>query len=191
MMAPATTSLRRRVEAALAMYPGKGRSEVRRILRAQDKPRTTDAITAADERNEEKARKSPHRGPQIRRLHKAGKITLRQLQDAEQWAADYAVSLAPMKSCLDVNEARGGGGGDTLAASQVDFVAWRRWQEGRDAMLALPQGHFVEMLAHRIVLMNKSPTAAVAETMRKRALTADEAIGMLKRGLDALGKKYA
>jgi hypothetical protein len=57
-------------------------------------------------------------------------------------------------------------------------------------MLALPQGHFVQMLTHKIVLQNKSPTAATAETMRKRALTADEAIGMLKRGLDALGKKY-
>jgi hypothetical protein len=173
------------------MYPGKGRSEVRRILRAQDKPRTTDPITAADERLEERARKSQHRGPQVRRLHKAGKLTLRQLQAAEQWAADHAVSLAPMKSCLNVNEARGGGGGDMLAASQVDFVAWRRWQEGRDAMLALPQGHFVEMITRKIVLENKSPSSAVAETMRRRALTAEEAIGMLKRGLDAIGKKYA
>jgi hypothetical protein len=187
----ASSSLHRRVEALLALYPGKGRSEVRRMLRAQDKPRTVDAIEAADERIEDRARRSPHRGPQVRRLRKAGKINEKQLTAAEQWAADYAVSLAPMKSCLNVNEARGGGGGDTLAASQVDFVAWRRWTEGRDAMLALPQGHFVEMLTHKIVLANKSPTAAVAETMRKRALTADEAIGMLKRGLDALGKKYA
>jgi hypothetical protein len=188
---PASTSLARRVEALLAQYPGKGRSEVRRMLRSQDKPRTVDPITAAEAAIDERARKSQHRGPQVRRLHKAGKINLRQLQAAEQWAADYAVSIMPLRSCLNINEARGGGGGDTLAASQVDFVAWRRWTEGRDAMLALPQGHFVEMLTHKIVLGNKSPSAAVAETMRKRALTADEAIGMLKRGLDALGKKYA
>lgn len=189
-MAAATTSLRRRVEAALALYPGKGRSEVRRMLRAQDTPRTIDPITAAEERIEERARKSQHRGPQVRRLHKAGKLTIRHLQAAEQWAADYAVSLAPVRSCLNINEASGGGGGDTLAASQIDFVAWRRWQEGRDAMLALPQGHFVEMITHQVVLVNKSPSAAVAVTMRKRAITAEEAIGMLRRGLDALGKKY-
>lgn len=190
-MAP-STSLHRRVEAALAMYPGKGRSEVRRILRAQDKPRTIDPITAAEERIDERARKSQHRGPQVRRLHKAGKITLKHLQAAEQWAADYAVSLAPVKSSLAIaiDVATGGGGGDTLAASQIDHLAWRRWQEGRDAMLALPQGHFVEMITHRVVLQNKSPSAAVAETMRRRALTAEEAIGVLRRGLDALGKKY-
>jgi hypothetical protein len=173
------------------MYPGKGRSEVRRMLRAQDKPKTVDPITAAEAALEERAKKSQHRGPQVRRLHKAGKINLKQLTAAEMWAADYAVSLAPMKSCLNVNEARGGGGGDSLKASQVDFVAWRRWTEGRDAMLALPQGHFVELITHKIVLGNRSPTAAVTETMRRRALTAEEAIGMLKRGLDALGKKYA
>jgi hypothetical protein len=57
-------------------------------------------------------------------------------------------------------------------------------------MLALPQGHFVEMITHRIVLLNKSPSAAVAETMRKRAITAEQAIGMLHRGLNELGKKY-
>lgn len=183
-------SLTRKVEAMLVVYPGKARSEIRRMLRAQAKPRTVDAMDAADERIEERARKSPHRGPQVRRLHKAGRITLKQLQAAEQWAADYAVSVAPMKSCLDITEGRGGGGGDTLKASAIDMLAWRRWTEGRDAMLALPQGHFVEMLTHKIVLANKSPSAAVAETMRKRALTADEAIGMLKRGLDAVGKKY-
>jgi hypothetical protein len=188
-MAP--TSLHRRVEAVLAMYPSKGRSEIRRMLKAQDKPRTVDPITAAEERIEEKARKSQHRGPQVRRLHKAGKISLKQLQAAEQWAADYAVAVAPLKSCLDINEARGGGGGDTLAASMVDYDAWRRWTVGRDVMLALPQGHFVELLTHHIVLLNKSPSAAVAVTMRRRALTAEEAIGMLRRGLDALGRKYA
>jgi hypothetical protein len=188
---PASSSLHRRVEAMLALYPGKGRSEVRRIIRAQDKPRTVDPITAAEAAIDEKARKSQHRGPQVRRLHKAGKINLKQLQAAEQWAADNSVSVAPTKSCLDINEGRGGGGGDSLAASMVDYDAWRRWTAGRDAMLASPQGHFVEMLTHQIVLLNKSPSAAVAVTMRKRALTADEAIGMLKRGLDALGKKYA
>jgi hypothetical protein len=187
----AATSLHRRVEAMLAMYPGKGRSEVRRMLKAQDKPRTVDPITAAEAAIDERARRSQHRGPQVRRLHKAGKITLRQLQAAEQWAADYAVSVAPLKSCLDINEGRGGGGGDTLAASSIDMEAWKRWRKGRDEMLGLPQGHFVELLTHKIVLQNKSPTAAVAETMRKRALTADEAIGMLRRGLDALGRRYS
>jgi hypothetical protein len=47
-------SLHRRVEAMLAMYPGKGRSEVRRILKAQDKPRTVDPITAAEMAIEER-----------------------------------------------------------------------------------------------------------------------------------------
>jgi hypothetical protein len=187
----ASTSLTRRVEAMLVVHPNKARSEIRRMLKAQDKPQTVDPITAADERLEEKARKSPHRGPQVRRLHRAGKITVKQLHAAEMWAGDYWVVQAPVKSCLDINEARGGGGGgDNLAASNIDLNAWRRWTDGRDAMLSLPQGHFVEMITHKIVLANKSPTAAVMETMRKRALTAEEAIGMLKRGLDALGKKY-
>ncbi|MDF2973217.1 MAG: hypothetical protein K0R61_3667 [Microvirga sp.] len=187
----ASDSLTRRVEALLALYPNRPRSEIRRALKARDRPQTVDPITAAEERIEEKSRKSPHRGPQIRRLHKAGKITVKQLYAAEAWAADYWIVQAPVKSCLDINEARGGaGGGDNLAASNIDLNAWRRWTDGRDAMLALPQGHFVEMITHRIVLQNKSPTAAVAETMRKRAMTAEEAIGVLRRGLDAVEKKY-
>jgi hypothetical protein len=183
----AATSLHRRVEALLALYPGKGRSEVRRMLKAQDRPRTVDPITAAEERIEERARGQDaaykrkramraDKGTQIDRYHSRGSIDGPQKTAAEKLAQLFSSSGLNPKVTANWDSTFSGG-------AQSPGMG----PTAREYMLAMQAvGIILSSVVVWVVLQDHSAESWAQKTGKPEK----DGIAALRLGLDALAVHF-
>jgi hypothetical protein len=174
-----------------ALIAGRIRAQARRLRELEAGKATAsppDPLAALDRR--EKARAERHMGSVVRRLHRQGKLTDRQLDALETWAADHAAATVGVRSQLG----RDGAGGGNAAAVEVDakiarIVAQGRFNTARAALYVgagLQAGAVTEAVACR----NASLTAAAGEGGRSNGRATCEAGEMLRTGADVLDLHY-
>lgn len=175
------------------------RSHLERRVRAQDRRlRELEAgkLTAGPPdplallERREKARAERHMGSVLRRLHRQGKLSDRQLEALETWAADHAAATVGVRSQLGRDGPTGGSDGDAEAASDRRRLALAGFNVAR-AALYVGAGVETGRVAEAVACRNLSLTAAARESGKSPGRATAEAGDTLREGADALARHYA
>lgn len=185
-----------------ALLAGKIRAQARRLRELEAGKATAappDPLAALERR--EKARAERHMGSVVRRLHRQGhtdretkvtrRLSERQLNALEVWAADHAAATVGARSQLGRDEFAGvPAAGDVPERDSGRALALSRFNVARAAVY-VGAGWLGGRVTEAVACANLSLTAAVTSaTGIGRAIDAGEAFDLLTAGADALEAHY-